>query len=57
MIMFWKANFYFIPNTALNQIEGKQQESKLHIKLHMSSKYISSHFFCRILLNFETYSV
>ena len=55
--MFWKTNFYFIPYTFLNQIGGKQQASKLHIKLHMSSKYISPHFFCRIFLNVETMSV
>ena len=52
--MFWKANFYFIPYMFLNQIGGKQQESKLHIKLHMTSKYVSPMFFCRIFLDFET---
>ena len=41
--MFSKANFYLIPYTFLNQIGGKQQESKLHIKLHVSSKHISPH--------------
>ena len=45
IIMFCKANFHFIPYMFLNQIGGKQQESKLHIKLHMSSKYISPHSF------------
>ena len=52
--MFWKNNFYFIPYTFLNQIGWKQKDSKLHINLHMSSKYISPHFSCRILLNFKT---
>ena len=43
--MFWKANFDFIQYTFLNLIGGKQQESKLNIKLHMSSIFF---------LNFET---
>ena len=29
----------------INEIGGKQQESKLHIKLHMNSNYISPYFF------------
>ena len=57
IIMFWKAIFYFIPYMFPNQLRGQQQDSKLRIKLHMSSKYISPHFFCGILLNFETRSV
>ena len=43
-----------LSNQSINQIGGKQQESKQHIKFHMSSKFISNHFLCRILLNFET---
>ena len=49
--MFWKSIFISI------QGGGGQQETKQLIKLHMNFKYISPYFFCRILFDFETYSV
>ena len=50
--MFWKTYFYFISYTFLNQIGGKQQESKLHIKFHMSSKYFSSSSSCGTIIRY-----